>query len=260
MAVITLTTDWQNDDFYSAAVKGTILAINPDVIITDISHKINLFNSAQAAFVLKNAFPYFPKGSIHILDVNSEANQNQNYIAFTYKKHFFIGCDNGSMGFILDEDNPDEIVRIDKLDDSISPTFPTLSVFAPAAAIISKTGSLAQLGSPLASLNKLMPLMPTISDSVIAGSVIYIDSYRNVITNIPKELFDRIGKGRDFEILAQSYHYRINRINKTYNETASGELLAIFNSAGLLEIAINLGNVADLLNLGIGSNIRIKFS
>jgi S-adenosylmethionine hydrolase len=80
-----------------------------------------------------------------------------------------------------------------------------------------------------------------------------------VITNVSKDLFDKIGKGRTFEILVQSYHYRITKINQTYNETANGELLAIFNSARLLEIAINHGNVADLLNLGLNSNIRIKF-
>ena len=104
-----------------------------------------------------------------------------------------------------------------------------------------------------------MPLLASINESVIAGSVIYIDSYQNAITNISRELFEKIGKGRPFEILVQSYHYKINRINKTYNETSDGELLAIFNSVGLLEIAINRGKVAELLNIGLHSNIRVKF-
>jgi S-adenosylmethionine hydrolase len=259
MAVITLTTDWQNEDFYSGAVKGTILAINPDAKITDISHKISLFNSAQAAFILKNSYPYFPDGSIHILDVNSEASANQDYIVFRFNRHFFIGCNNGSLGYIVEDNEPDELVHIDIKDPSQCKTFPALSVFAPVAAEISKTGSLISIGSPLSKMEKFAPLIPTISDTVISGSVIYIDSYRNVITNVSKDLFDKIGKGRPFEILVQSYHYRITKINQTYNETANGELLAIFNSAKLLEIAINHGNVADLLNLGLNSNIRIKF-
>jgi S-adenosylmethionine hydrolase len=134
-----------------------------------------------------------------------------------------------------------------------------LYVFAPTAAHLAGGKSLDELGSPLPRLNKQMPLLATISESVIAGSVVYIDSYQNAITNISRELFEKIGKGRPFDILVQSYHYKINRINKTYNETSDGELLAIFNSVGLLEIAINRGNVAELLNIGLHSNIRVKF-
>jgi S-adenosylmethionine hydrolase len=102
-------------------------------------------------------------------------------------------------------------------------------------------------------------MLPTIDESVINGSIVYIDSYRNAITNIPKELFEKIGKNRPFDVFIQSNHYKINKINKTYSETSAGELLALFNSLNLLEIAISSGNAADLLNLNINSIIRIKF-
>jgi S-adenosyl-L-methionine hydrolase (adenosine-forming) len=259
MAVITLTTDWQNDDYYPGAVKGVILSIDPKALIADISHKVNLFNTAQAIFVLKNAYTYYPEGSIHLLCVNSEATQEFAHIAFRFKGHYFIGCNNGAFGLLLDEEEPDEIVKIDKFSLANFLTFPALNVFAPAAAYISKGGKLSGLGTPVNKINRQVPMLPTIGESVIAGTVIYIDSYRNIITNVSRELFIQIGKDRKFEILVQSYHYRINKINKSYNESASGELLAIFNSAGLLEIAINRGNVADLLNLGLNSNVRIKF-
>jgi S-adenosylmethionine hydrolase len=115
------------------------------------------------------------------------------------------------------------------------------------------------LGTLHKNLNKQVPMLPTIDESLINGSVVYIDSFRNAITNIPRELFEKIGKNRPFDIFIQSNHYKINKINKTYNETSAGELLALFNSLNLLEIAISSGNVADLLNLNINSIIRIKF-
>jgi S-adenosylmethionine hydrolase len=260
MAVITLTTDWQNDDYYPGAVKGAIFTIDPNARIADITHKINPFNSAQAIFVLKNAFQFYPEGSIHILEVNSEATSDYGYIAFQFKGHFFIGCDNGAFGLLVGEETPKEIVKIEKFHTQELVTFPCLNIFAPVAAYLSRGGKLSDLGSAVNTLNRQVPIEPTIGEAVIAGTVIYIDSYRNIITNISKDLFNRIGKGRKFEILVQSYHYRITKINKTYNESASGELLALFNSAGMLEIAINRGNVAELLNLGINSNVRIKFS
>lgn len=258
MPIITLTTDWKSDDYYTAAVKGCILSQCEGASIMDINLRINLFNIAQAAFVLRNAFHHFPKGTVHMMDVNSESSESMPYIAVKYQDHFFVGTDNGGFGLIF-SDSVESVVRIEKFGSQSYQTFPALTVFAPAAAFMAKGNDMNDLGTKKQDINRQTPILPTIGDNYIAGSVIYIDSYQNVITNVTRELFDQIGKGRRFEILVQSNHYKITRINKMYNETSSGELLAVFNSAGLLEIAINKGNIAELLNLGINSNIRIKF-
>jgi S-adenosylmethionine hydrolase len=258
MAIITLTTDWKSNDFYVGAVKGAILSAYADAQIIDINHQVATFNIAQAAFIIKNSFAYFPKGTVHIIDVNSEMTSQASYIALHYLDHYFIGTDNGGFGLIC-KDNIQTIVRIEKFFDKEFQTFPALKVFAPAAAFLALGNKINELGASLSDINRQTPFRATIDEAVIVGSVIYIDSYQNVITNISKELFDRVGRNRKFEILVQSNHYRINKINLTYNETSNGELLAIFNSAALLEIAINKGNIAELLNLSINSNVRIKF-
>ena len=108
--------------------------------------------------------------------------------------------------------------------------------------------------------DKHVPMRPVFEENVISGSVIYIDSYKNIITNINKKLFEEVGKNRNFEILVLSNHYRITKLNKSYQETPVGELLALFNSLNLLEIAMKDGNVSDLLNIQINSVVRIKFS
>jgi S-adenosylmethionine hydrolase len=258
MAIITLTTDWKSNDFYVGAVKGCILTNYADAQIVDINHQINPFNTAQAAFILKNSFSYFPRGTVHILDVNSEPSEQASYIALQYLDHFFIGTDNGGFSLICKHDI-ETIVRIEKFSDKECRTFPALHVFAPTAAYLAMGKKISDLGIPMSDINRQTPLRATIDEAVIVGSVIYIDSYQNAITNISKELFDRVGRNRRFEIFVQSNHYKINKINHTYNETSSGELLAIFNSAGLLEVAINKGNMAELLNISNNSNIRIKF-
>lgn len=258
MAIITLTSDWKSDDYYTAAVKGCILTHCSSATIVDINLQVNLFNMAQAAFVLRNSFHHFPQGSIHMVDVNSEPTGQSTFIAALYQGHYFIGADNGGFGLLFSE--PIEtVVAIERFTSEDFQTFPALSVFAPSAAFLANGHKINELGTQLKDINRQTPILPTIGDNYIAGSVVYIDSYQNIITNITRELFDQVGKGRRFEILVQSNHYKITRINKTYNETSSGELLAVFNSAGLLEIAINKGNIAELLNLGINSNIRVKF-
>jgi S-adenosyl-L-methionine hydrolase (adenosine-forming) len=258
MAIITLTTDWKSNDFYVGAVKGCILNNYPGAQIIDINHQINSFNTLQAAFVLKNSFGYFPKGTVHLIDVNSETTDTNSYIALQHSGHFFVGTDNGCFSLICD-DNIETIIRIDKFSDKECRTFPALNVFAPAASYLAQGNKITDLGPSLKDINRQTPFRATIDEAVIVGSIIYIDSYQNAITNITSELFERVGRNRRFEILVQSNHYKINKINTTYNETSSGELLALFNSAGLLEIAINKGNVAELLSLNINSNIRVKF-
>ena len=113
--------------------------------------------------------------------------------------------------------------------------------------------------TPVEDYQSQIPYRPVIDKNLINGSVIYIDSFSNAITNISRETFDKVGQAKPFEIFIQSNHYKIDKINTTYSDSVSGELLAIFNSIGLLEIAIHHGNAAELLNLAINSAIRVKF-
>lgn len=257
MPIITLTTDWKQNDFYTGALKGTILTKCPDIQIVDISHQIPPFNTSQAAFVIKNSYNHFPKGTIHIIAVDAIPDKGNNYVAIKLNGHFFIGCDNGIFSLIA-KDKPENIIQLNKKKKNY-PTFPCISLFAETACELAKGKQITELGKKMSELITRIPLRATIDDKVITGSVIYIDSYKNAITNITNELFDRVGKNQPFEIFIQSRKYKITHINKTYSETSIGELLALFNSLGLLEIAMNKANLTDLLSLSIGSTVRIDF-
>jgi S-adenosylmethionine hydrolase len=255
MSIVTLTSDWNSNDFYSAAMMGKIISRCPDTTVMVITNKVPSFNIALAAFQLKHAYRLFPAETIHIIAVNSESKEKRPFVALKADGHYFIGYDNGIYGLILEKE-PEEVIGIDP---SGAGTFPELSVFATAACEIIETGKWNGLGSNYANLHKQVVMLPTIEESVINGSVIYIDSYKNAFTNISRELFDQIGKGRSFEIFVQSNHNRIVRLNSRYGDSSLGEMLALFNSINLLEIAINGGNAAELLNLSLNSSVRIKF-
>jgi len=256
MPIITLTSDWYNNDYYVGAVKGKILRTCPGASIIDITHQIAPFNISQAAFVLKNCYLEFPVGTIHIICVNSENADDEPHVVVKANGHYFISSDNGLYGLLLDDD-ADDLIRLDTNDNQNG--FPAFGVLADAACALIKGSSLQDLGKPQKNLNKQVPMLPAIDEAVINGSVVYIDSYRNAITNINRELFERVGKKRKFEIYIQSNHYKVRKLNDSYNQTSVGDLLAMFNSSGYLEVAINKGNAADLLNLDIGSVIRVKF-
>lgn len=258
MHIITLTSDWIENDYYVASLKGKLLSKCPDSKIVDINHRIRRFNTAQAAFVVRNSYPSFPENTIHIIAVNSEPEEGGQLLAARMANQYFVCADNGMLG-LLGGPEPELVVRLDDRSDNQSTSFVSLSIFAEVACALATGTPLKELGIPTDQFNKQVPLRPTIEDHRITGSVIHIDSYENAITNISKDLFERIGKGLPYRIFVQSKHYKIEKISKRYNQVPPGELLAIFNSAGLLEIAMRNGNAASLLKLNTSSTIRVEF-
>lgn len=255
MSIITLTSDWNKDDYYSAAIKGRILSRCPGATIVDITSQVPAFNIALAAFQLKHAISYFPTDTIHIVAVNNGNTSSVPFLAIRSDGQYFIGYNNGIFGLLFDTDPKDVVI----LESSGSVCFPELEVFADAACDIMASGKMFKNMNKSVELLRQVPVIPAIDQSVINGSIIYIDSYRNAFTNIHRELFERVGKGRPFEIFVQSNSNRICQISNNYNESSPGELLVLFNTLGLLEIAINGGNAADLLNLSLSASVRVKF-
>jgi len=256
MSIITLTTDWNKEDFYIGSLKGHILNQCKDVRIIDITHKTKSFNIPEAAFILRNTYRQFPAGTVHIIGVKSEASDKQEHVIVEKDGHYFIGADNGIFGLIFQE-QPEKIIRISEK--PAQPTFPALSLFSSIACKIIQGQSPDELGAKAQDVAKKIPIRPTIDDSVIIGKVVYIDSFSNAITNITKDLFYRVSDNRKFQIFVQSNANKISKISKTYNESPEGELLALFNSLNLLEIAMNGGNAAEILSLDTNSTIRIRF-
>jgi S-adenosylmethionine hydrolase len=256
MPIITLTSDWSTSDFYVGAIKGKILSRIKDSCIIDISHNIQSFNTAQAAFVLRNAFPNFPEGTIHLVFVNTEPSADRPFLAVKAHGHYFIGSDNGIFSLVSGE-HAEKIVKIRT--ESVK-SYSAFDIFCASACALAEGADIAELGETVDSFNIRIPYRPTIENSTLTGSVIYIDTYQNAITNISKDLFDKIAQERSFDIYVQSKHYKISVISNFYHEVPVGEILATFNSVGLLEIAINNGNAARLLNLDTNSTVRVEFS
>lgn len=261
MPVITLTTEWSADDYYIGAFKGALISKLNDCKIVDITHNIKPFNITQAAFILRSCYKLFPAGSIHVICVNSEQNDKNKLVAFKQHDHYFVCSDNGIIGLLFDT-KPEIIVRL--TEDVEYSTFPELLYFPSAIISIYQGKELIEIGEDQNGINRQIGYLPTIDnlddDIVITGKVIYIDSYDNAITNISKEFFFKVGTDKNFTIYPQSNYYSTKKINSGYFDAEDGDLLAVFNSLNLLEIAIKNGSAKKFLKLEVGSNIRIKFS
>jgi S-adenosylmethionine hydrolase len=226
----------------------------PGVTIVDNATGIPPFNISHASFVVRNTYNNYPKGSIHIICVHYEAKKNQDHLIVKAKEHFFIGTDNGIFNLILNSE-PDEVIRIEH--DDITDE---LEIFARAAAGLLSGKNPAELGTNAKSIIERFPFRATIEKDVIIGSIIFIDSYGNAISNITREVFLRVFENKDFRILIQSNKNYTEQISLKYSEVPVGEMLSRFNSLDLLEISINGANVSELLSLSIGSVLRIEMT
>jgi len=254
MPVITLTTEWRPDDIYNGIIKGKLCTLCPGITIIENASNISPFNISHASFIIRNTFEHYPDGTIHIVCVHSEAADNQDYLIVKAREHFFIGTDNGIFNLILNSE-PEEIIKIDNNGSSDE-----LEIFAKAASDLVSGKKLSELGVSVKTVSEKFPLRATIDKDVIIGSIIFIDSYGNAISNITKEVFYRVFENKEYRILIQSNKNHIDQISERYNQVPVGEMLARFNKFDLLEISINGADVSELLGLDVGSVVRVDIS
>ena len=276
MSIITLITDFGYKDQFVAQIKGEIYSNNPKSQVVDISHNISPFNIMEAAYVLESSYKSFPENTIHIIDVDSEKNIEKKHIIVKLDNHYFITSDNGIMSILSQNINYQEIYEISILNE-LKPMQSSLKTFSKVACHLSMGGKPEIVGKKINNLKNVKNLNPFVNseNTQIISSVIYIDHFGNVITNIKKSFFEEIGKGRKFEISARNYKF--NTIYSSYSDIINfnlsedqrsdeGKALIIFNSNNYLQISIyrsnpeNVGTAATLLGLKIYDSVSVIFS
>ena len=246
MSIVTLSTDFQTNDFIVGAMKGQVLSLTPDIRIVDISHELSAQNYAHTAYVCKNAFKHFPENSIHVVLIDLFRYQPTHLLISEYKKQYFITPDNGIITMILNNEI-EQIAKVDLKKNMHSTTDITAQV-AKIVNELSKGKYVRQIGKEITEIIELYPMLPAAGSDWIEGQIIFIDNNDNAIANITRKEFEEYGKGRKFTILFGRSE-RIVRVGQNYSSSSQGNIVAWFNSADHLEIGINTGKLASLFSL-----------
>jgi S-adenosylmethionine hydrolase len=247
MALITLTSDIGHKDYLVGAVKGQLVQVNPDFHILDVSHELSPFNYPQAAYVCRNAIRHFPPFTYHIILVNLFEKKPEQLLLAFHRDQYLLCADNGLLTMIL-ESRPEMMIGLPLEKSANKNTLYCVRVMAQAIQDLTTGGSLLSIGVPDVPFVEKNHLRPVFGDNWIEGQIIFIDHFENVIVNITREEFEERRKGRGFRIVFKRDEV-IERISETYADVGEGEKLALFNSAGYLEIAIHKGNAAGLFGL-----------
>jgi S-adenosyl-L-methionine hydrolase (adenosine-forming) len=276
MAIITLTTDFGLKDHYVAAVKGAIYSEIPEITIVDVSHKVTPFNYNEASYIIKNTYQNFPKGTIHIIGVDSEASIENQHIAMLLDGHYFICANNGILSVLNTTKHPEKVIEI-TTHQLINDNFPVKNVFTKVACHLARGGNLDVIGRPFNGLKEVTNIMPVVNPNktMIIGHIQYIDNYGNIISNITKELINNIAQGRKAKVTIRNFVFE--NINNSYGDfidyTISkekriddGKKIALYNSNNYLEIALykssleTSGGASTLLGINSRDSISIIFT
>ncbi len=273
MRILTLTSDMGLNDHYVASLKGTVYSALPEARIVDISHNVKPFEITEAAYHVRSCYNDFPKGTIHIIGVDSEpivnfgGSDGSFPCILEFNGHIFISNDNGFFGAFLQENRPDALWRIESfLKNPLDFKFPTKNILIKAAISIIQGAKPSELGVPSDGYKSALALTAISETNLIKGHVVHVDKYGNAITNVHQTLFERFGKDTPFVLYFKRKDYFIDTISNTYNEVAQGEKVAIFNENGYLEIAINrganesTGGAEQLFGLHKNDLVRIEFT
>ena len=274
MPIITLTTDFGEKDHFAGAVKGAIYAEFPEAKIVDITHSVTPFHITEASYIIKNAYKKFPEGSIHIIGVDAELTPENKHIALKLDGHYFVCANNGIMSLIASEYVAEKIVEIN-IHEKPKSNFPVLDVFVKVAGHLARGGTLEVIGKVISEIRQIREVEPFFNAEgyQIKGNVLYIDNYGNVVTNITRKMFEKIGKGRKFVMRARTASF--TEIYETYSDAVNfaaeepkredGKKLAIFNSGGYIELAIyksnpsSVGSASSLFGLEWRDTVTLTF-
>ncbi len=263
---ITLLTDFGLKDEYVGAMKGVILSINSRVQLVDISHNLTRHDILQAALVIKGAFRYFPKDSIHVIVVDPGVGGKRKVICLKKEGHVFVAPDNGVLSLVTQDGKADEIYAVTNQAYFLKPvsnTFHGRDIIAPVAAHLSKGAALPSLGEKLTidDINTLdIPVAFLSSDErLLAGEIISIDHFGNLITNIDQETFEIFtGKRKSGTIVIGLGSSRIQGVSESYDTVKVGDPLAIFGSRNLLEISVNQADARSYFRARVGLAVNVE--
>jgi S-adenosylmethionine hydrolase len=274
MSIITLTTDFGHKDYFVGALKGKILSELKEATLIDISHSIDLFNTLEASYCIEAAYSSFPKGTIHIIGVDSERVGDTQHIALQWDDHFFICADNGILNALLQKKVAQKMVAIN-IHERLQSNASDIDVFVTVACHIARGGLLNVIGKEISELKPVNVVHTSVSNDLktLKGQIIYIDSFGNCVTNVSQKQFVEVARNRKFEI--QIKNKKLSRIHKNYSDFPvaenkqlkdfEGDFLALFNENGFLEIAIyksnpkTVGSASTLLGIKFRDTITIEF-
>lgn len=245
--IIAIITDFGDQDFFTASMKGVISSINPDAKIIDITNKVPHFDISAGAFILKVSYKYFPSGTIFILVVDPGVGTSRRIIIAETPDYYFISPDNGVLSWVMEENEEMTVREVNSEHyflHQTGRTFEGRDKMSPIAAWLSKEINLDNFGPVIHDYKKISISRPEREGNKIYGRIIYQDGFGNLITNISEKEYLDLAPDADKSELVLSVQEKEIPLKENYQSVQKGQLLSILSGQGYIEIAKREGSAA----------------
>jgi S-adenosylmethionine hydrolase len=259
MSLITLTTDFGADSPYVAAMKGVILSHNPAARIVDVTHSVPPQDVRQGAWVLEEAAPWWPAGTIHVCVVDPGVGTSRKMVCAVISDRLYLAPDNGLLSRLARRHKPTTIVALESRQywlPTVSNTFHGRDILAPVAARLSLGLDPRELGPPLQELVDIAWSEVSVMPGKIKGTVRSIDSFGNLVTDIPADKLADVPTDPE-KVRVQCDEHETQGLFKTYGDQPQMTLVAIIGSSGYLELAIVGDSAAMMLGVRAGTPVAV---
>jgi hypothetical protein len=256
--VIALLSDFGTQNHYTGTMKGVILGICPDAALVDVTHDVSAHDVLSGALELAAAYRYFPAGTIFLVVVDPGVGSARRGLVAEAGDYRFVAPDNGVLTAVFRETPPRRIVELTErryARPTVSRTFEGRDRFAPAAAWLAKGIQLPAFGRPVSDYRRLEIPVPGVTDRSIDGTVMRVDRFGNLVTNIDRRAFEQLAQGAGVQIAAGGRP--VARLVATYADIQPGEVCALFGSTDHLELAASAESAAERLTLGRGAAVTV---
>ncbi len=255
--LVTLLTDFGPGSVYVGQMHGVIHRLSPGARIVDLAHDCPPGVVAAASYILMRSYVHYPKGTVHVAVVDPGVGSSRAILAARADDHTFIAPDNGLLGGVLAGAETSEIRRVenkDLMNDPVSKTFHGRDIFAPVAARLAMGTPLTEVG-PEAEAEIARP-GPEIDGDGVTGTVLIVDRFGNLITDIPRPALQAIGEPSRIRVRVGAAF--IDGMAQTFSDVPKGVALTYVGSGDHLEVAVNGGRASDLLGIKVGDPIRAE--
>jgi S-adenosylmethionine hydrolase len=263
-ALIVLLSDFGYRDPYAGIMKGVIASIAPRATMVDLTHGIPAQQIVAGAIALAQSWRFFPPRSIFLAVVDPGVGTERRPIAISTRTGArFVGPDNGLIWMAAEAAGVKTIVELRTERYRLpapSSTFHGRDIFAPAAAWLARGVKPEALGPRLDGIVRL-EIAAGVSQTrqILKGTVVYVDGFGNLVTNISRGACDRFAEQhRQDRLLVKVGRHPHFGLYSTYGEVPTGTPLALFGSFEMLEIAVRDGDAAAYFAAGAGTTVTVR--
>jgi S-adenosyl-L-methionine hydrolase (adenosine-forming) len=257
--IIAMLSDFGTQDHYAGVMKGVALSICPDAVLVDVSHDLPVHDIPHASRELAATYKYFPVGTIFLVVVDPGVGSARRGIAADVGDWRFVAPDNGVLTGVFHEAAPKKVVELTERRygrPTVSRTFEGRDRFAPAAAWLAKGIQLNAFGRAITDYVQLDLAHPIVDGSEVRGTVVRIDRFGNVVTNVERRMCEKLNASDGLHINVGDR--TISRVVSTFSEIATGEVCALFGSTDHLELAAQSASAADVMGVNVGASVSVR--